>query len=769
MLPHLLSESTVDLLARVVLHFLWQGTLLGLAAACLLHVSPIRTPRMRYAFFCGLLALLAICPLVTWQRMDVGSTTAVESQRDWGGVTAERSGIEAADGSSVDSNAIQPIAADSNSERSRARPAASQPFGDTSSLERQRGAIVTAWLTGIGLMSGRLVLGMIGVHMLARRRKPLPLEVARMAERLSRQLAFRVRPAVHEVERISQAMAVGIFKPLVLVPASWITALPSEVLEAVIAHELAHLCRWDLAINFLQRVVETLLFFHPAVWWCSRRLRIEREMCCDELAQAAIGNRVAYAKALAYLAHRQGSALESLLAAGIGGKRMVLLDRICNVLGMVPGRHGRLYGPSCALVGAAVASLAWTAASGVPEAWRPGRSDVDGSAAVARAERTAPRTADASARPADATEHDTLLDGVTRAAEPLTLENLKLTGYRDLGLEEAVKQAMANSKVVRSLGASAAHARVGASLVDFEIGVLNLLNDTEDAYWELAFAWRNLETANTALNSARQTWQKVFALYRSGGKGGEANAEGQAREQFYQFKSQAQMLVNELVRAESRLRFVMGLSPSDGELIRPIEKPTVTKVSFDSQAVTAEALARNPDVRLRKWRVRQKELQIAAAETHVRPLLNGRPADDSSPAGTSEAEDELEVIRSAIQWTVPLGLRRELASLRDAQLKLARERAKLEEQEREISHRIADAMRQLELTYQLTQTNFNRALAADRQAEAARVAFEGETVTIDQLLEAQRRQAEAQTSYYRTLLDYQRAILAVRIRRGAVL
>ena len=72
---------------------------------------------------------------------------------------------------------------------------------------------------------------------------------------------------VHVVERISQAMAVGIFKPMVLLPASWISELPSDVLEAVIAHELAHLRRWDLPINFMQRLLETLLFFHPAVWW----------------------------------------------------------------------------------------------------------------------------------------------------------------------------------------------------------------------------------------------------------------------------------------------------------------------------------------------------------------------------------------------------------------------------------------------------------------------------------------------------------------------
>ena len=84
-------------------------------------------------------------------------------------------------------------------------------------------------------------------------------------------------------------------------------------------------------------------------------------------------------------------------------------------------------------------------------------------------------------------------------------------------------------------------------------------------------------------------------------------------------------------------------------------------------------------------------------------------------------------------------------------------------------NQLADAVQQLELNYQLTQTNFNRALAADRQVEAVQAAFEVETVTIDQLLEAQRRRAEAQTSYFRALLDYQRAILAVHYRKGSLL
>ena len=150
----------------------------------------------------------------------------------------------------------------------------------------------------------------------------------------------------------------------------------------------------------------------------------------------------------------------------------------------------------------------------------------------------------------------------------------------------------------------------------------NLVSDTENAYWELSFAWRNLETSNTALNSARQTWKKIHALYIVGTKGGEANQEAQAREQYFQFKSQTQTLLNELFRAENRLRYVMGLATTDGRLIRPIDKPTVAKVDFDWREITEEALARSLDLRRQKWRIKQQELEVIAAKNLLMPRLD---------------------------------------------------------------------------------------------------------------------------------------------------
>jgi outer membrane protein TolC len=343
-------------------------------------------------------------------------------------------------------------------------------------------------------------------------------------------------------------------------------------------------------------------------------------------------------------------------------------------------------------------------------------------------------------------------------------------------------------------GVVLARINVDISLSEFEAGVRDLVNDTEQAYWELSFAWRNLETANTALNSARQTWQKIHVLYLQGVRGGEAKEEAQAREQFYQFKSQAQTLLNELFRAENRLRYVMGLAECDGRLIRPIDRPTIAKVDFDWCEITEEALARNLNLRRQKWRIKEAEMQVIAAKNLVLPRLDvngtyrwlglgdnlfGRrdfefsPEDPFGLTGSSAlqtlASGQFQEWQLGLQSTFTIGMRRELATVRHFQLQLARARARLQDQELEISHQLADAVRQLVLNYELTQTNFNRTLAADRQVDSVQAAFDVGTVTLDQLLEAQRRRAEAQTSFFRTLLDYQRAIITVHFRKGSLL
>ena len=122
---------------------------------------------------------------------------------------------------------------------------------------------------------------------------------------------------------------IGWLRPVILVPASALTGLSAEQLEALLAHELAHIKRYDYLINLLQTAVETLLFYHPAVWWLSAQIRQEREHCCDDLAVATCGDVLTYARALAELEQLRSVAPQLAVAANGGA----LINRIQRLVG----------------------------------------------------------------------------------------------------------------------------------------------------------------------------------------------------------------------------------------------------------------------------------------------------------------------------------------------------------------------------------------------------------------------------------------------------
>jgi len=339
-------------------------------------------------------------------------------------------------------------------------------------------------------------------------------------------------------------------------------------------------------------------------------------------------------------------------------------------------------------------------------------------------------------------------------------------------------------------------ARINAdiSLADFEAGVRNLVSDTEQSYWELSFAYRNLEARKAGRDSSLEAWRKVHALYVEQSRGGEADKEAQAREQYFFFRSEVEQALTDVYRAENRLRFMMGISASDGRLIRPSDEPTTARISFDWQQSLVEALSRSAELRRQKWIIKQRELELVAAKNLILPRLDmvGRYRflgmgqelinQDYSPfeaggadplAGTDSYSTlfsgQFQEWQAGAQFLMPLGFRRELATVRHHQLQLARERARLQDEELEASHALVDAVRNVDTNFALAQTNFNRRVAAERQVEAVQAAYDANTVTLDQLLDAQRRRAEAESSYYRALVDYNRSISQLHYRKGSLL
>jgi outer membrane protein TolC len=339
-------------------------------------------------------------------------------------------------------------------------------------------------------------------------------------------------------------------------------------------------------------------------------------------------------------------------------------------------------------------------------------------------------------------------------------------------------------------------ARVNAdiSLAEFEAGVRNLVSDTEQAYWELYFAYRNLEARKAGRDSALEAWRRVHALYVEQARGGEADKEAQAREQYFTFRSEVEQALTEVYRAESRLRFMMGISPSDGRLIRPSEEPTTARIAFDWQQSLVESLSRSAELRRQKWVIKQRELELTAAKNLLLPRLDlvgrwrflGMGQDlvnqDYSPYEAGGADPLLgtdaysslfsgrfQEWQAGAQFLMPLGFRRELSTVRHHQLQLARERARLQDQELSVAHALGDAVRSVDTNFALAQTNFNRRVAAERQVEAVQAAYDAGTVTLDELLRAQGRRAEAESSYYRALVDYNRSISQLHFRKGSLL
>ncbi|MFZ5829547.1 MAG: TolC family protein [Planctomycetota bacterium] len=335
-------------------------------------------------------------------------------------------------------------------------------------------------------------------------------------------------------------------------------------------------------------------------------------------------------------------------------------------------------------------------------------------------------------------------------------------------------------------GVMLARIRTDIALADFEQAVRDLVSEVENQYWELYFAYRALNTLVAGRDSGLQTWRQVWEKFKAGAA--PVVEEAQARQQYFQFRSAMEQALTSLYQTEARLRYLMGLSSTDGRLIRPADEPTHAKVSFDWNEIHAEALCRYPEIREQRWLVKRRELELIGSRNFLLPRLDavGRYrwlglGDDllSTNAKDDIFDNAYENLTTGkffswqvgLEFSVPLGKRREMAGVRNAELALARERARLQELELELSHQLGFALREVDSALVLTQTNFNRRVAARDEVQAAIAKYEAQARdgTLTNVLDAQRRLAEAEGEYYRSLVDYNKAITQVHYRKGSLL
>ena len=301
-------------LAATLLHFIWQGTLVAGIVGLLLISPLLKRANSRYLACVTGMAAMALLPCVTFFTLESSFESALA-----GGETVVL--IPAKITGSLNDPTVTEAASTDVGTVFRIPP--EWPYWTLS-----------VWLTGVVFFGSRLLLGLFAVSRFTATSAPAPERIAELVRRISRRVGCHIRTRVVVSTRIAEPIAVRILRASIVLPAAWLVEVPADVLESVIAHELAHIRRRDLWINLFQRIVETLLFYHPSVWWLSSRTRWERELCCDELAVQAVGSRAAYARALEFVAHRRVHNTPAPTAAGFGGQKMAVLKRVKRVLGL---------------------------------------------------------------------------------------------------------------------------------------------------------------------------------------------------------------------------------------------------------------------------------------------------------------------------------------------------------------------------------------------------------------------------------------------------
>jgi len=293
-------------LGWALLHFLWQGALVGLVAALILRW--LTRSDLRYAVACAALALCVLLP----------TGTALHEFRSASRVATE-------------------LTLQAHFEPNDAPPSLRIPASPSllarleTSLRPQLPRVVLLWALGCALLALRLGSGWIWALRWKRLAKAAPEAWMTRLRELSKPMGLTRAVRLRASGLVDTPLALGLWKPVILVPASLFTGMAPELLEALLAHELAHIRRHDYLVNLLQSFVEVMLFYHPAVWWISRRIRIEREFLADERASSILGEPRRLALALNALDDLQPLLATPALAAR-GGHLMNRIQRLLSPL-----------------------------------------------------------------------------------------------------------------------------------------------------------------------------------------------------------------------------------------------------------------------------------------------------------------------------------------------------------------------------------------------------------------------------------------------------
>ena len=329
----LLNQPWTERLGWTLLHFLWQGILVAALYALARTLAGDRiSARGRYAIACASLLAMTVAPALTyWWLGNSGQAARIGDLTDWGA-------------------------------RQLAPGVAYSPVTDP--WQQAMSGIVMAWFAGAAACSLRLLMGFISAAALRRSvHTPVLTEWQRTLDRLIERMHVSRSVRLLATDRVDSPSVIGWLRPVILAPVGVLCGLAPEQVEALLAHELAHVRRHDYLVNVLQGIAESLLFYHPAVWWISNQIRAEREHCCDDLAVAASGDVLVYARALAELESMRTAHFKATLAANDGS----LLRRIRRLTNPVASHRLTGSGVAWSLGALLLVGIAGVALSGAQD------------------------------------------------------------------------------------------------------------------------------------------------------------------------------------------------------------------------------------------------------------------------------------------------------------------------------------------------------------------------------------------------------------------
>jgi outer membrane protein TolC len=342
-----------------------------------------------------------------------------------------------------------------------------------------------------------------------------------------------------------------------------------------------------------------------------------------------------------------------------------------------------------------------------------------------------------------------------------------------------------NARIGNYNGVLVARIREDVALADFEIAVRDLVRDVEMTYWQLYFTYQDLDTKLKAQEEARLAWEsKKIALEKDALR--LLYEEPQVRQQYFNFRAQVENAIvgtgtsgTGLYNTERQLRRLMDLPVSDGTLLRPTSAPNVAPIHFDWQASHELAMENRTELRRQRWIVRQRELELVAAKNLsqwrmdlVANYANRGFGDDwigNQGALRDQLSGDLDDWRMGLEVNGPFGRRAGHLGVKNAELSLARERVRLDEQQKQLLNDLSNAYSEVDRAYTLIETTVNARIAIQEEVRQKQLRTEVGTENVFFKIEVLQRAATAESAVHRAIVDYNTALLNYALVSGALL